>query len=311
MAFKNQITHWRSERQKQVLNVKISLPCIGKDEPLDQPSALGKAPNGSHTCLHRTNSEPDALRSAGRHGNVSAKRDIVDNTERKRSCHKDRRRCSVPVGRLKRKVSVQPSKVRKVSKSNARTASPDVIDLCNRDDAQELLLRLFDALAVSGHNSAIGESNVEEHQSIESKPNSTNTNHCYWGKDDRNTPIRLPKVKNSTSSFQVFYTKPVSLNGLKNERSQETEKIKHFVDFHKPAMKPFGTSHRNEKKGNYLRLPLNNGLIACDTASRDRYSAAATRQFSVPIIKMNSSCFISSKTGERSFTSEAICHARR
>lgn len=173
--------------------------------------------------------------------------------------------------------------------------SPDIIDLSNDKVVQELMLRLFETLRLA-------ETETQGSASMEQKDlklmNKTEDNDARLHTDFETTTkfhqrnvIKFPKLSRSTSHLEVFYSKPLSWQCLKNGQTQRRKRSTNYYAFRES----FTKSYQDERKAMYdhgqlSQMIWNCGFIAPISTSR---TMLRNRGFSFPLLMRHSNAIVS------------------
>ena len=173
--------------------------------------------------------------------------------------------------------------------------SPDIIDLSNEKVVQELMLRLFETLRLA-------ETETQGSASMKQKGwkpmNKTKDNDARLHTDFETTTkfhqqnvIKFPKLSRSTSHLEVFYSKPLSWQCLKNRQTQRRNRSTNYYAFREN----FTKSYQDEGKemynhGQLSQMIWNCGFIAPISTSR---TMLRNRGFSFPLLMRHSNAIVS------------------
>lgn len=173
--------------------------------------------------------------------------------------------------------------------------SPDIIDLSNEKVVQELMLRLFETLRLA-ETETQGSASMEQK---DLKPmNKTEDNDARLHTDFETTTkfhqqnvIKFPKLSRSTLHLEVFYSKPLSWQCLKNGQTQRRKRSTNYYAFRES----FTKSYQDERKEMYNHGQLgqmiwNCGFIAPISTSR---TMLRNRGFSFPLLMRHSNAIVS------------------
>lgn len=180
-----------------------------------------------------------------------------------------------------------------------KAPSPDIIDLSNEKVVQELMLRLFETLGLTEPETQ-GSTWVKQKEQKDWKMmNKTEGNKERLHSDfetttkfHRKNVIKFPKLSRSTSHLEVFYSKPLSWQCLKNRQTQGGKRSTNYYAFRENLTK----SYQDERKEMYTRheqlsqMIWNCGFIAPIRTSR---TMLRNREFSFPLLMRHSNAIVS------------------
>ena len=173
--------------------------------------------------------------------------------------------------------------------------SPDIIDLSNEKVVRELMLRLFETLRLA-ETETQGSASME--QEDWKMMNKTKDNEARLHTDFETTTkfhqqnvIKFPKLSRSTSHLEVFYSKPLSWQCLKNGQTQRRKRSTNYYAFRES----FTKSYQDERKemynhGQLSQMIWNCGFIAPISTSR---TMLRNRGFSFPLLMRHSNVIVS------------------
>lgn len=173
--------------------------------------------------------------------------------------------------------------------------SPDIIDLSNEKVVRELMLRLFETLRLA-ETETQGSASME--QEDWKMMNKTKNNQARLHTDFETTTkfhqqnvIKFPKLSRSTSHLEVFYSKPLSWQCLKNGQTQRRKRSTNYYAFRES----FTKSYQDERKemynhGQLSQMIWNCGFIAPISTSR---TMLRNRGFSFPLLMRHSNAIVS------------------
>lgn len=173
--------------------------------------------------------------------------------------------------------------------------SPDIIDLSNEKVVRELMLRLFETLRLA-ETETQGSASME--QEDWKMMNKTKNNQARLHTDFETTTkfhqqnvIKFPKLSRSTSHLEVFYSKPLSWQCLKNGQTQRRKRSTNYYAFRES----FTKSYQDERKemynhGQLSQMIWNCGFIAPISTSR---TMLRNRGFSFPLLMRHSNVIVS------------------
>ena len=173
--------------------------------------------------------------------------------------------------------------------------SPDIIDLSNEKVVRELMLRLFETLRLA-ETETQGSASME--QEDWKMMNKTKDNEARLHTDFETTTkfhqqnvIKFPKLSRSTSHLEVFYSKPLSWQCLKNGQTQRRKRSTNYYAFRES----FTKSYQDERKemynhGQLSQMIWNCGFIAPISTSR---TILRNRGFSFPLLMRHSNAIVS------------------
>ena len=175
--------------------------------------------------------------------------------------------------------------------------SPDIIDLSNEKVVQELMLRLFETLRLA-ETETQGSASMEQK---DLKPmNKTEDNDARLHTDFETTTkfhqrnvIKFPKLSRSTSHLEVFYSKPLSWQCLKNGQTQQRKsRSTNYYAFRESFTKSYQDEERKEmyNHGQLSQMIWNCGFIAPISTSR---TMLRNRGFSFPLLMRHSNAIVS------------------
>lgn len=174
--------------------------------------------------------------------------------------------------------------------------SPDIIDLSDERVVQELMIRLFETLRLA-------ETETQGSASMEQKDwkmmNKTKDNEARLHTDFETTTkfhqnvIKFPKLSRSTSHLEVFYSKPLSWQCLKNGQTQRRKsRSTNYYAFRESFTKSYQDEERKEmyNHGQLSQMIWNCGFIAPISTSR---TMLRNRGFSFPLLMRHSNAIVS------------------
>ena len=292
---------------------RISLPCIGEDELLNQPksSARGSIPKSPSKRRLRVNSEPIVPANSSEAKDSAAavrSKDATDDVSKVGKVSSNQksiaRRVSCPVGVSTDKDYAQCNTKATKSKNakqkvKPKAPSPDVIDLSNEDVVHELMRRLYQSLGIPDNRTNLDSPMKNTDSTVEGSYKQTKTTNLCKKTDDarklsRHFTARLPQVNKITSNLEVFYSKPISWKTLvKSRQLYPKTRTKHYLAFQEvstKANKPVKEKMLQTNE-NQLTWPMKRN---CALAGRST-SVLRKRGLSEPFIVTSGSAFASSQ----------------
>jgi len=291
---------------------KTILPSISEDKlEYNRTSPRDSKPKSSSKRRDLVNSaDPEAAVSSEEQGRKApgkkeaateeAGKETLSSSNRRRIA----RRSSLQTGLLNctdsktetaREGLKRPRRTSKKKIQLVKPPSPDIIDLSNEKVVQELMLRLFETLRLA-------ETETQGSASMEQKDwkpiNKTEDNDTRLHTDFETTTkfhqrnvIKFPKLSRSTSHLEVFYSKPLSWQCLKNRQTQRRKRSTNYYAFREN----FTKSYQDERKemynhGQLSQMIWNCGFIAPISTSR---TMLRNRGFSFPLLMRHSNAIVS------------------
>ena len=173
--------------------------------------------------------------------------------------------------------------------------SPDIIDLSNEKVVQELMLRLFETLRLAETetqgSASMEQKDLKPMDKTEDKDARLHTDFETTTKFHQRNVIKFPKPSRSTSHLEVFYSKPLSWQCLKNGQTQRRKRSTNYYAFREN----FTKSYQDERKemynhGQLSQMIWNCSFIAPISTSR---TMLRNRGFSFPLLMRHSNAIVS------------------